>query len=228
MIQNKLYNLADLEYLEFSKKLLPEYVPMIGVRLPVLRKLSKEVSLEELTDETFEEVMLQGMVIGHIRDFSLFQKECLKFLPKIDNWSVCDSFVVGLKITKKYPNEMLSFLKTLTCASHEYTRRFVLVMLIHDYLKEEYLEEVCLILKQIKKDGYFVGMACAWLLAELYSKDREQVLVILSSKEYNLNRFIFKKTISKIRDSYKVSREEKEEIVRYIALYESIWEESIL
>lgn len=225
MIKDKLCELQDLEYRDFSLKLLPKDTKMIGVRLPILRKLSKEVSLEEVGDETFEEIMLQGMIIGHIQDFIEFKKACLCFLPKICNWSICDSFVSGLKITKKYPKEMLEFLKELVNHKNKYTRRFVFVVLLHDYLKEEYIEEVLTIIKNISKEEYEVGMACSWLLAELYSQKPQLTLVILSSLEYNLNRFIFQKTISKIHDSKKIPDVWKEELKDFRKNYEVIWEE---
>ena len=181
MIKDRLYELQDLAYRDFSLKLLPKDTNMIGVRLPILRGLSKEISLEDLEDDTFEELMLQGMIIGHIQEFSEFQEACLKFLPKICNWSICDSFVCSLKITKRRPKEMFEFLKKLASCEEIYTRRFVLVVLLHDYLKDEYLEEVLEIVKRISKTEYEVGMACSWLLAELYFQKPQLTLVILSS-----------------------------------------------
>ena len=134
MIKNKLLELKDEQYKKFSSNLLPGVDNIIGVRLPILRKLSKNLTLDNLSDETFEEVMLQGMVIGHIKDFSKLKKELIIFLPKINNWSICDSFVSSLTITKSKKQEMFEVLKSLENSKHEYTRRFILVMLLHYYL----------------------------------------------------------------------------------------------
>ena len=64
---------ADPAYRAFQHKLMPgveNYLGVLGVRLPLLRKaaarLAKEDWRAELAapDETFEEVLLRGMLIG--------------------------------------------------------------------------------------------------------------------------------------------------------------------
>ena len=71
-VQTSLYALAEPSYAAFSTRLLPPMErPLLGVRLPALRKMSRDLArqgldaaLRQLTDETFEEIMLQGMVIA--------------------------------------------------------------------------------------------------------------------------------------------------------------------
>lgn len=212
MIKSELYSLQDPAYREFSLNLLPGVTNLIGVRLPELRKISKKCRLEELTDDTFEEVMLQGMVIGHFSSFEKFVPACLKFLPKIDNWSICDSFVSGLAITKKYEKEMFLFLKSLISSPHVFTRRFVLVMLLRYYIKEEYLDSIFIILRTIKKEEYYVKMAYAWCLTELYTEFPEEVIKILEDRAYSIDKWLLGKIVSKIKDSRKISLEYKNKI----------------
>ena len=100
----------DPKYRAFSLKLLPGVSNLIGVRLPLLRKKAKELAKTEIwreflqkADESwFEEIMLKGFVIGQAE---MSDEERLKwiawFVPKINNWSVCDSFCNSLKFTKK-------------------------------------------------------------------------------------------------------------------------------
>ncbi len=64
---------ADARYAAFVTSLMPGARPVVGVRLPVLRALAKEITkgdwrtyLEEAVDDTFEEVMLQGYVTGQL------------------------------------------------------------------------------------------------------------------------------------------------------------------
>ena len=63
-IEKMLVQLSDEKYRIFSSSLLPGVDHILGVRLPILRKLSRTLTLEELSDDTFEEIMLQGMVIA--------------------------------------------------------------------------------------------------------------------------------------------------------------------
>lgn len=205
-IQSKLENLKEEKYREFSLKLLPKDTNILGVRLPVLRKLSKKVRLEELTDNTFEEIMLQGMVIARIKDFEVMKEKLISFLPKINNWSICDSFVSSLSITLKHPSETLELLKNLSTSSLEFTKRFVIVMLLRYYINEKYLEEAIKLVLSISKDEYYVKMACSWFITEVYAFDKTIGENLLEKQE---NRDIIKMTKSKIRDSFKIKKDKE-------------------
>ena len=69
-IRKKLIELSDERYKKFSLSLLPETDNLLGVRLPILRKLAKEIikcdyeKFLNSKEEFFEETMLKGMVIG--------------------------------------------------------------------------------------------------------------------------------------------------------------------
>lgn len=119
-VKKRLFELSDKKYKEFHGGLCPGTDNIIGVRVPVLRdyakKLSKEYDikklLEEIDNEFYEEIMLQGMLIGLKKcEFSEIIKNIEKFVPKIDNWAVCDVFCGGLKITKKHKDEMYEFIR---------------------------------------------------------------------------------------------------------------------
>ena len=55
-------------------------------------------------------------------------------------------------------------------------------------------------------------MAVAWLLSICYIKEKEATINYL--KNSHLDDFTLRKTISKINDSYRVSKEEKEQLKR--------------
>ena len=71
-VKQKLRELADQKYKEFHSGLCPGTDNIIGVRVPVLRnyakELLKEYEIEELLKQMdsryYEEIMLQGMLIG--------------------------------------------------------------------------------------------------------------------------------------------------------------------
>ena len=74
-IVNKLIQMQDLKYKEFNKSLCPDTdKEMIGIRIPILRKFAKEILKQEYNWKEFvrnenvryfEEVILQGFVIGY-------------------------------------------------------------------------------------------------------------------------------------------------------------------
>ena len=71
-IKQKLLELADENYKEFHSGLCPGTENIIGVRVPVLRNYAKELAkqqkieklLPQIDDQYYEEIMLQGMLIG--------------------------------------------------------------------------------------------------------------------------------------------------------------------
>lgn len=63
---------AEEDYRIFTMKLLPGTEHILGVRLPVLRKLAKKLARGEwqeyltgAADDSMEEIMLQGMTLGY-------------------------------------------------------------------------------------------------------------------------------------------------------------------
>ncbi len=214
-VRKKLFELKDEKYKTFSSKLLPENTVMLGVRLPVLRALAKEIIKDDYnsflnsTPLYMEEKLLKAMVIGLIKaDFPTIQKYIENFIPEIDNWSVCDSFCASLKIVKKHKNETFEFIKKYLNSKKEYERRFALVILLDYFVCEEYLDKVFKILTQIKSHDYYVIMAAAWLFSICFVKYPEQSLRNLTTK--NVQYEIYKKGVSKVRDSFRVSKELKE------------------
>ena len=129
---------AEPEYRAFSQKLLPPGTPLLGVRLPVIRKLARAQAagdwrtyLDTARDDSFEERMAQGMTLGLARA-SLAEKMpyILRFLPKIDNWSLCDSFCASLKAARTEPDATLALIDRCIGTPEAYTARFAVVQLL--------------------------------------------------------------------------------------------------
>ncbi|RDU22884.1 DNA alkylation repair protein [Anaerosacchariphilus polymeriproducens] len=207
---------AEPEYKEFSKRLLPGVDNIIGVRLPVLRKIAKKIAknnpeeyLKNASDHTFEEIMIQGMVIGYLdRDIEEVLKHISVFLPKINNWSVCDSFCTGLKITEKYPQHMWVFLQKLYRDESEYIVRFAVVILLRFFITEEYILNSFSLFDRVKHQGYYVKMAVAWAVSTSFVKFPDLTKLYLQNN--NLDDFTYNKSLQKILESLSVSKETKE------------------
>ena len=145
-IKKELLCMAEEEYQKFASSLIPGVRGVLGVRLPALRKLAKQIAkedwrtyLENAADDSFEEIMLQGFVIGSApMEFSRRLKYIAAFLPKIDNWSVCDSFCTSLKATKEHMEEMWEFILPRLSCGREYEIRFAVVMMLNYYISEDY------------------------------------------------------------------------------------------
>lgn len=206
----------DEKYKEFSSSLIPESHELIGVRLPLLRKFAKQIVkennvkeyLENANSKYFEEIMLQGLVIGYYKsDIQTIIKLCTKFVPKIDNWSICDSFCNSLKTTKRYPSEMLNYITSYINSDKPYELRFLIVMLLSHYVDKKYLNNIFNIISKISSDNYYVKMAIAWLISVCYIKYSEETLKYLNNCK--LDKFTYNKALQKILESYRVTGENK-------------------
>lgn len=214
-IRDKLMELADEEYKKFSSALLPNIDNILGVRLPQLRQLAKEIAksdwrnfLSKAEGEYFEEMMLQGMVIGYVRaDIEESLLYVADFVPKIDNWSVCDSFCVGLKFTKKHLESVWQFLQPYFASDQEYEIRFAVVMIINYFVEPDYIDQVLKILNDINHDGYYAKMAIAWAVSICYIKLPEPTMSFL--KNNSLDDFTYNKALQKITESYRIDQETK-------------------
>lgn len=214
-IRKKLFQAQDLKYKEFHSGLCPNVDKIIGVRIPQLRAMAKEISkndykefFKNVQDEYYEELVLQGLVIGYAKISIEETFEYLKkFVPKINSWAVCDTTCSNLKITKKHMQEMWKFLEQYIKSNKEYEIRFALVMYLNYYLNDEYIDEILQKIDKIDNKEYYVQMAIAWLVSFAYIKQKEKTEKYLHKN--NLDKFTLNKSIQKICESYRVSDEDK-------------------
>ncbi len=222
-IQEQLFSMAESEYQKFSASLLPGVDHIIGVRLPKLRKLAKQIAKEDWQAyfevvhakneeiEYFEERMLQGMVIGYMdTDVGTIVTYMADFIPKIDNWSVCDSFCIGLKFTKQNMKQVWDFLQRYFDSESAYEVRFGVVMLLDFYIDEEHVELVLDILDKVNHGDYYVKMAVAWGISVCYIKFPYLTMAYL--KNNHLEDFTYNKSLQKITESLKIDRDTKNRI----------------
>ena len=213
-IREQLEELAEEQYRVFSSSLTPGKKNILGVRLPLLRKMATRISkgdwrtyLVEASDDSMEELMLQGMVIGNYKtEIEEVLQLSTSYIPKIDCWSVCDTFCSRLKITKLYPERMWEYIQQYFYAEKEYEIRFGVVMLLY-YMTPEYATAAFAHLDQIKHEGYYVKMAVAWILSIYYINMPELTMQYLQNNQ--LDDFTYNKTLQKITESLKVDSQTK-------------------
>ena len=221
-IKQELKQLADEKYREFHTGLCPGTENILGIRVPVLRnyakKLSKEYEIRDLLNdidnEYYEEIMLQGMLVGLEKETNKEIQNLLqdieRFVPKIDNWAICDVFCAGLKITKKHEKEMWDFLQKYVISDKEFEIRFGVVMILDYYITEKYLEKNFAIFDHIQSDKYYVQMAVAWAISICLIKFYDKTIEYL--KQAKIDKFTYNKALQKAIESYRISDEQKAEL----------------
>ncbi|WP_373482468.1 DNA alkylation repair protein [Acetobacterium sp.] len=214
-LKDELLALAEEKYRKFSSSLTPGTDTILGVRLPALRKIGKRIAkadwrsyLDTARDDSFEETLLQGMVIGYA-DVELPERLTLikDYIPKIDNWSICDSFCTGLKFTKQHKEEVWQFLQPYLQSKEVYEIRFGVVMFICYYLEDRYLEPMFRNFNDIDCDNYYVKMAVAWAITSSFTIFPEMTMIYLKAND--LDDFTYNKALQKITESRQVNPDMK-------------------
>ena len=211
-----LKSLQDKKYKEFHSSLvLNSKYEMIGIRLPIMRDIAKKIAKSNIEEflmyaqnKYYEEVMIQGLVISHIKEETQFYNFFKKYIKQIDNWAICDSFCNSIKIIRKYEEKYFQEAIKLSMNEEEFISRVGLIMILNHFINQNNLEKIFNTLNQIKSDKFYINMAEAWLVCEMYIKFPKETTKFLQKN--NFNKFTQNKAISKINDSYRVSKEEKE------------------
>lgn len=214
-----LQQMAEPKYKEFNEKIVKGKLKMLGIRIPVLRKIAKEIvkgNFKEFIKTCIpvyhEELLLLGIVIASSdMEYNDFKMEMNDFLKRIENWAACDTFCGSIKKhikqnKKEFWNDMTLYLRS----KNDWIVRVALVSMLQYYLEEDYIKKVLQRCDSIKSEFYYVKVAQAWLIAEAYIKCKQQTIVYL--KKSSLDKWTFNKAIQKICESNRVSIEEKEEL----------------
>lgn len=208
---------SSKKYRDFSRKLVFTKYEILGVKLPVLRDIAKNLSESEkllllkndLNFSTFEEYLIYGFILGYSKiPYEEFLRYFYKFIPYVDNWSLCDSTVASMKIISKNCEKFSFELNKLLNSKNEFYLRIAFVILLDYYIDDKWLDYIFDTCDNVNFDAYYVKMAKAWLLSVCFIKYKEKTLKYLLNCK--LDDFTFNKTISKICDSYRVATKDKE------------------
>lgn len=196
----------DLKYKEFSAKLIPtlDKDRILGIRMPILRKLAKETDLtylDSLPHAYHEENILHVLLINQMKDYDECLMRTREFIPYLDNWAVVDAFYP--KVLLKDKDRTLSLIEECLVSEHEYSVRFGL-----NHLRIYYLDEGLELVTTIKHEGYYVRMMQAWLMCDGFIKEYDKAVKILH--EQSLDPWVHNKSIQKAVESFRVSDETKE------------------
>lgn len=194
---------------------------IIGVRTADMKALAKKyakIDLEgtilALKSQYFEENLLYGLLIGQNKDIERCYDMLIGFLPRIDNWAVCDQTCASLKAFEKdKDNKYFDKFLNLSNSNNEFYARVGIIMLMTYYLKPECIDSIFENLLQINNHEYYVDMAVAWLVSVAFVKFEKQTIELLKSKK--LQKRVQNKSICKIRDSFRVDLHKKEQIKQY-------------
>lgn len=210
---NYLFSIRDIKYRNFHSSLSVGN-EVIGIRTPDIKRIAKEISkgnyeefLSLVGNNYYEEITLYGFILCNIKDFDISNKYLNEYKYRINNWASCDLFCSSYKIVKKNKDYYYNFINDNINSDNIWIRRLCFVLLLDYYIEDKYLENIFYLCDKYNTNDYYVNMAVAWLISICYIKYRDITLNYILNN--NLDDFTFNKTISKIRDSYRVCMEDK-------------------
>ena len=214
-IRARLFEMQDVQYREFTAKLIPTVSPerIIGVRTPDLRKYAAELSRTEdaavfmaaLPHRYHEENTLHGFLIERIADYDACVAALDAFLPYVDNWATCDS--IRPRCFKRNLSRLIGEIRRWMASEQTYTVRFGIEMLMCHYLDAAfdpvYLDWVA----DLRSEEYYVNMMIAWFFATALAKQWDAALPVIEARR--LDPWVHNKAIQKAVESYRIPADRK-------------------
>lgn len=243
-VRLELEKMSEENYKKFSSSLIPGVKNMLGIRLPLLREYAKKIAKgdwqEDLSEEDyyFEETMLRGMVIGYAsNDVATMEKYIKEFVPLVDNWSVCDSVFMGMKIFEKNRAWAWNFIQPYLNSHKEFEIRVGIIIMMQHILKCDengkkmarlrridvmdlsnldekkglYLDRIFDAMDRIDTSKYYASMAVSWIVTEAFSLFPYHTYEYL--KKCKLDNVTYNKGLQKIVES-KIPRDEVKRVIR--------------
>ncbi len=214
-LQEKLFELSEAEYAAFISKLNPTVNPesIIGVRVPMLRKLAKEFAkstecrdfLDTLPHDYYEENLLHSFIIAGKKDYNTGLTRVEAFLPYVDNWAVCDTLMP--RVFSKHKTELFNEIKNWISSDSTYICRFGINMLMTHYLDDAFDASYLELPASVNSEEYYVKMMIAWFYATALAKQWDDAVIYL--QQNRLSDWVHAKTIQKACESNRITPSQK-------------------
>ena len=211
-------------YAEFNKRIVNTEMSVVGVRVPDLRRLARELvsdvnaaDISELLAEknqSFDYVLLCGLLITHARlDDQTAIDLTRRYLPCVDSWAHIDVFI---EKKRRFAGEpWWDFALECLQSEAELTVRYGVVSLMTNFLDEAHIDQVFAALRNITHDGYYVKMALAWLYATAAVHFFELTLAELENG--HIDTWTRNKAYQKMRESRRFTPRQQDIIASYRA-----------
>lgn len=208
-------------YAAFNRRIFNTKMPVIGVRVPDLRRLARELApnmsaadiseLLTVQDKSFDYVLLCGLLITHARLDDLVAIDLAKqYLPHVDSWAHIDVFV---EKKRRFASEVWwDFALECLQNEDEFTVRYGVISLMTNFLDEAHIDQVFAVLRNVKHDGYYVKMALAWLYATAAVNFFEKTLAELENRQ--IDAWMRNKAYQKMRESRRFTPRQQQIILK--------------
>lgn len=166
--------------------------------------------LDGINIKTHFDSIVSAYLINLIKDFITYQKQLDKFIVTIDNWASVDV----LKFTKISSENLEELSNKYLKSDKTFVRRLSVKIWFELIKRDGFVEKTFDLLDNLANEKeYYVNMCGAWLLAECMTKYRDETLKYFERSK--TNDFVINKAISKCRDSFRISENDKNLLLKY-------------
>jgi 3-methyladenine DNA glycosylase AlkD len=210
-IRAELCAASEAGYRDFTRRLTPGAANVLGVRMPVIRRMVKRIVKDDAARAALlavpsrlshEELIVEALLrAGGTVSYNEYVAGLEAFMDAITNWAVCDSFAMSISVApadgERFFRRLLKWLKN----DKPWQVRAGLVTLLCRYCEAAYIPRILDACAALRRDEYYVQMGEAWLLSTCYVKHRDLVSPWLDSDPCPIPQDVLKRTRQKIRES---------------------------
>ncbi len=202
----ELRSYSEDNYKAFNTKIIPTEYEFIGVRMPKLKEIAKQIATGDYNKfiavnnaELFDTICLEGYIISYSKaDLEHFILMIEHYILRIDNWASADilNFIYH---AKKFPNEMYEYASQLIQRDNPWAIR-VGVLILFEYVKIwDSAKAILALLEEIQIEHYYVRMVIAWIVSKIYTIHKNDTLGFMQDNK--LDDWTHNKACQKIVES---------------------------
>lgn len=207
------------EKAEWEQRIVNTSLPCLAIPSTEIDRIAREIYKGDYISyldlniwNNHSATLIYGKILNKIRDYDTLTRYLVPYSERADNWSTIDC--LKFKFSDTTIPKFIELSKSLIHSKHTFSRRLSLIILLKLLSVYDCTDLVFEILDSLYSESeYYVNMAGAWLLAECMTRYRDKTIEYY--KIVKSNTFIVNKSISKCRDSYRVSKEDKEYLLQF-------------
>ncbi len=204
---------------DWTRRILNTKMPLLAMPTKTIDQIAKEIFkgdypsfLDLHIDDYYESIAIQGKLITKIKDFDLMKRYLDRYGTVMENWAHCDLLSFDI-----HPENQIKFVELSYSYRHStqpFIRRLslrILFQMVKDTLILPIIYEALLALED--EQDYYVIMMAGWLLSECIIQYKEPSISFIQNQK--LNPKVVNKGIQKCRESLRLSKAEKDDLLIY-------------
>lgn len=207
------------EKAEWEQRIVNTSLPCLAIPSTEIDRIAREIYKGDYISylnlniwNNHSATLIYGKILNKIKDYDTLTRYLVPYSERADNWSTIDC--LKFKFSDTTIPKFIELSKSLIHSKHTFSRRLSLIILLKLLSVYDCTDLVFEILDSLYGESeYYVNMAGAWLLAECMTRYRDKTIEYYTIVKSNT--FIVNKSISKCRDSYRVTKEDKEYLLQF-------------